>query len=381
MRDVFIIADNIISPVGYTSAENFHQLRNGISAIKEHALPAMAPQSFYASLFGQEQCEELFESFAPVETYSKFERLLILSVASALENSGIDITGPETVLILSSTKGNIELLEKENISPRLKERIALHTSARLIAEYFRHTNTPVVVSNACISGLTALLTGKRLIESGLYKNAVVAGADIISRFVLSGFQSFQAISEKPCRPFDEKRNGINLGEAAGTIILSCDKNNGERVQLTSGAGSNDANHISGPSRSGQELCIAINKALQQAHLSAADIGFISAHGTATVYNDEMEAKAFSLAGMETIPVNSIKGFYGHTLGAAGIVESVIAVHSLKEHIMIPTLGFHQAGVSKPINVCKSLLPVSASHCLKTASGFGGCNAALVFSKK
>jgi 3-oxoacyl-[acyl-carrier-protein] synthase I len=380
MRDVFIIADNIISPLGYTSDDNFRQLSNGISGIKEHALPRMAPKPFYASLIEPGHCEKRFESFDPGEKYSKFERMLILSASTALQNSGIDMGDPGTVLIISSTKGNIELLEKENTDPELKEHIALHASAKAVAEYFRHKNTPVVVSNACISGLTALLTGKRLIESGQYENAVIAGADLVSRFVLSGFQSFQAISEKPCRPFDANRNGISLGEAAATIILSCNKNNNAQIRLTAGAGSNDANHISGPSRSGQELCMAINKALKQARLSSADIGFISAHGTATIYNDEMEAKAFSLAGMETIPVNSIKGFYGHTLGAAGIVESVIAIHSLKQGMLIPTLGFQQTGVSKPINICNSLLPVSANHCLKTASGFGGCNAALVFSK-
>ena len=120
--------------------------------------------------------------------------------------------------------------------------------------------------------------------------------------------------------------------------------------------------------------------MQQANIRVADIGFISAHGTATVYNDEMEAKAFSLAGMETIPLNSLKGYYGHTLGAAGIVESIIAIHSLQKGIMIATRGYQQSGVSKPVNVCKESIAIKTDHCLKTASGFGGCNAALVFSK-
>lgn len=380
MRDVFIISDNIVSPLGFTSDDNFCQLRDCVSGIKQHTLPEMAPQPFFAALFGQEQHQTLFESFGDNEACSRFEKLLIVSITNALQDTGINISDPQTVLIVSSTKGNIELLEKEKTSPQLKEQVALHGSAKRVANYFNHTNMPVVISNACISGLTALLTGKRLIESGQYKYAVVTGADLVSRFVLSGFQSFQAISETACKPFDASRNGINLGEAASTIVLSCEKNNDTQVQLTAGAVSNDANHISGPSRSGQELCIAINKAIKQARLSSKDIGFISAHGTATVYNDEMEAKAFSLAGMESIPVNSIKGFYGHTLGAAGIIESVIAVHSLKQGLVIPTLGFEQTGVSKPINVCNSLLKISANHCLKTASGFGGCNAALVFTK-
>jgi 3-oxoacyl-[acyl-carrier-protein] synthase I len=382
MKDVFIIADNIISPLGDTTEENFVQLTNGVTGITQHpGFSGAAASPFYASLISKGQEKKWLTDPGNSGQYTKFEKLLILSIRNALQSAAIDIANAQTVLIISSTKGNIGLLETENFSEQLEERISLHSSAKIVADYFQNENLPVVISNACISGLTALLTGKRLIESGQYKQAVVAGADLVSAFILSGFQSFQAISEQPCKPFDKDRNGINLGEAAATIILSCDKNtHGTQVQLMGGAVSNDANHISGPSRSGQELCIAINKALKQAGVSAEGIDFISAHGTATIYNDEMEAKAFSLAGMETIPVNSLKGYYGHTLGAAGIVESVIAIQSLKKEILIPTIGFRETGVSKPINICRSLQNLHAIHCLKTASGFGGCNAALVFGK-
>ncbi|MEP6726264.1 MAG: beta-ketoacyl synthase N-terminal-like domain-containing protein [Bacteroidota bacterium] len=376
MKDVYVVSDNIISPVGNTAAGNFNALLNNESGIKEHVLPAISPVPFYASLMEEDLSERIL--MAP-DVYTKFEQLIILSVIQASQNSGVDISSPETILIISSTKGNVSLLETSEVSATLKENISLYTSAKKIGAYFKLLNTPLIISNACISGLTALLTGKRLLEMGQYKHAVVAGADIISSFILSGFQSFQAISTQPCRPFDAARNGINLGEAAATIVLSTEINNNE-IKLTGGAVTNDANHISGPSRSGQELCMAINKALRQAHVSPADIGFISAHGTATVYNDEMEAKAFSLAGMEAIPLNSLKGYYGHTLGAAGIVESVIAIHSLQQNKMIATRGFHQTGVTKPVTVCAATMPLVANHCLKTASGFGGCNAALVFSK-
>ena len=374
MKEVFVVSDNIISPVGKTSAENFHALTKSISGIKHHILPSISAIPFYASLLEKELIEQPDSG-----ALTRFEQLLVLSISNALQNSTIDISSPSTIVIISSTKGNISLLEKGNISDDEKELIGLPASAKKIAEHFKLANTPLIISNACISGLTALLTGKRLLEMGEYKNAIVAGADIISAFILSGFQSFQAISAQPCRPFDAERNGITLGEAAATIILSTERDN-SAVKLSGGAVSNDANHISGPSRSGQELCMAINKAMQQANISVKDIGFISAHGTATVYNDEMEAKAFSLAGMETIPLNSLKGYYGHTLGAAGIVESVIAIRSLQQGTMIATKGYQQPGVSKPVNVCKELISIETDHCLKTASGFGGCNAALVFSK-
>jgi 3-oxoacyl-[acyl-carrier-protein] synthase-1 len=377
MTAISIVSDNIISPLGSTTAENFVQLKKNQSGIKLHRDTDFASEPFYASLFDK---DEFFWESANRNSYTKFEQLLIASVSNALENSGVDIRDKKTALIISSTKGNISLLETDRNNPGLKERIALYTSAGLVANYFHHPNKPVVLSNACISGLLGLLTGLRLIQSGQYENVVVAGCDVISKFVLSGFQSFQAISSLPCRPFDAERNGITLGEGAATAILSSNKKYTSHIKLSGGSVSNDANHISGPSRTGEELFQAIKKAMHDAGLSATDIDFISAHGTATVYNDEMEAKAISLAGMESVPVNSLKGNYGHTLGAAGLIESVISIHSLKENIVLPTKGFNRPGVSKPLNICSILQPVTARNCLKTASGFGGCNAALVFSK-
>jgi 3-oxoacyl-[acyl-carrier-protein] synthase-1 len=298
-----------------------------------------------------------------------------------LANSGISATDKKTLLIISSTKGNISLLETETASDSLNNRISLNSSAKLVTDHFQFYNKPIIVSNACISGMLAILTGMRLIQSGQYENAVVAGADVISKFVLSGFQSFQAISPLPCKPFDAARDGINLGEAAGTVIITSNKNYSSGIKVTGGSVSNDANHISGPSRTGEELNLAITKALNASGLNAADIDFISAHGTATVYNDEMEAKAIAMAGLQAAPVNSLKGYYGHTLGAAGLIESIISIQSLKENLVIPTRGFENLGVTQPVNVCSTLYRSALNNCLKTASGFGGCNAAMVFSKQ
>jgi 3-oxoacyl-[acyl-carrier-protein] synthase-1 len=256
----------------------------------------------------------------------------------------------------------------------------LHTSAKLVADHFGFKNTPVVVSNACISGTVAILTGMRLIRSGVYESAVIAGADVVSKFILSGFQSFQAISPKPCKPFDAERDGITLGEGAATVVLSLGPNYGGGVKVLSGAVSNDANHISAPSRTGDELCQAIDRSLGDVGIKANEIDFVSAHGTATIYNDEMEAKALSLAGLQRVPVNSLKGYYGHTLGAAGLIESIISIQSLKENVILPTPGYGHSGVSKPLHVCTRLLPGNYKYCLKTASGFGGCNAAVLFGK-
>lgn len=378
MTDIFISADNIFSPLGANTAENFSQLKNNVSGIKLHDDLIMSGQPFYASLFDSTKA---FAAEANQNDYTKFEKLLITSIKNALDNSKINTRSKKTVLIISSTKGNISLLETETCSKALQTRISLNTSAKLVAEHFGFTNKPVVVSNACISGLLAILTGMRLIRSGQYENAVVAGADVISKFVLSGFQSFQAISATLCKPFDAARDGINLGEGAGTVILTSNKEHSSGIKVKGGSVSNDANHISGPSRTGEELYLAVARAMEDANLSAKEINFISAHGTATIYNDEMEAKAITLAGMQSAPLNSLKGYYGHTLGAAGIIESIISMQSLKEDVIIPTMGFKNMGVTQPVNVCASLYRSTLQHCLKTASGFGGCNAAMIFSKQ
>lgn len=379
MKDVFIASDNILSPIGLTAAGNFIQLTAAVSAVNMQTDTALSPYPFYASLFNKDAS---FLNEPSKKNYTKFEKLLITSISEALQNdSSIKTEDKKTILIISSTKGNISLLETATCNKELENRMALSTSAKLVADYFHFANKPIVISNACISGLAAIITGMRLIQSGQYENAVIAGADVISKFVLSGFQSFQAISNDRCKPFDAARNGINLGEGAGTIILSSNKKYEGGIKITGGSISNDANHISGPSRTGEELNFAIIKAMKEAALSPKEISFISAHGTATIYNDEMEANAITLASLQHVPVNSLKGYFGHTLGAAGIIESVVSIHSLKQNVVLPTLGFQNTGVTKPINVCTSLYKTPLQNCLKTASGFGGCNAAIVISKQ
>lgn len=373
MKKVYLVADNITSPLGATTAQNFEHLVNDVTGVRQHNDKAMSDERFFASLFEKGY-------FQTDKSWTKFEHLVIASLTEILYGVDKNISDKKTVLIISTTKGNISLLETEEPSQELDARIALHSSAKKIAQHFGFVNEPIVISHACISGLAAMITGMRLIQSGLYDHVVVTGADVISKFVLSGFQSFQAVSPGLCKPFDANRDGINLGEGAATVILSAEETDGETIELVSGAVSNDANHISGPSRTGEELYYTVNKAMVAAGLKAEDIDFISAHGTATIYNDEMEAKAVTLAGLQGVPLNSLKGFYGHTLGASGLIEAIISAQSLKQNIIIPTKGFNKQGDANPVNICSQLISKPLNSCLKIASGFGGCNAAIILTK-
>jgi hypothetical protein len=251
----------------------------------------------------------------------------------------------------------------------------------VIAGFFGFSQEPIILSNACISGGLALAVARRLCHTQNLKNVLVLGGDLCSEFVLSGFHSFQAVSPKPCKPFSKNRDGISLGEAAAAILLSTEKRGaGEVVSLVADATANDANHISGPSRTGEGLFKSIEIALEEVKIGVGEISFISAHGTATIYNDEMEAIAFNRAGLGEIPLNSFKGYFGHSLGASALLESILTKQSLLNKKLYPSLGFEEKGTSKALNIIKEVQNKNIAYALKTASGFGGCNLALVFKK-
>ncbi|MFI5195819.1 MAG: beta-ketoacyl-[acyl-carrier-protein] synthase family protein [Chitinophagales bacterium] len=375
MLSCYAIASNIISSMGMDTAAHWQAVCAGRTGIKRYEDKGLSHTPFMASKLDPAQWQVIQMQTHTPEALSPFEQLATYSVEKALDELNEKIDLQQTVFILSTTKGNIELLGQVP-----DERLLLHYSAKKIAHRAGITAKPIVISHACVSGIIALQYGLRLLQAGRYQHAIITGCDRFSHFVLGGFQSFQAVSDEPCRPFDAARKGITLGEAAATIILSVNKTENTLGQLLSGATSNDANHISGPSRTGEELATAINRALSEAKIAPAQIDAISAHGTATLFNDEMEAKAFDLAGVLHSPVHSFKGYTGHTLGAAGVLESAILLESLHRQTLIPSAGFENLGVPKAMNVTRTLQPATINYALKTASGFGGCNAAVVWGR-
>lgn len=370
---VYAIATNVVSALGMNTKAHWSAVTAGRVGVKRHEDESLSASPFYASKLDPAQWQLIQAQTKTNDPLSPFEQLAIYSAKQALDSC--DLESDQSVLILSTTKGNIEWLGQVN-----DERLSLHTSADIISRHLGFTTKPVVVSHACISGVVALQYGMRLLQGGKYKHAIIVGCDRFSRFVLSGFQSFQAIADEPCKPFDAERKGINLGEAAATIVLSVGDENTHLARLASGATSNDANHISGPSRTGEELAIAINRSIEEAGISASDIGMVSAHGTATLYNDEMEAKAFGLSGVANAGVHSFKGYVGHTLGAAGILESAMIIEALQHQQLIPSPGFETLGVSQDLKITTQATSASLNYVLKTASGFGGCNATAVWAK-
>lgn len=376
MIPVYAIATNITSSLGLNTAAHWNAVLNGNTGISRYEDASLSDTPFWAAKINPSQWQAIQAQSKTVASLSPFEQLSIFSARQALQECEAELNPAETLVILSTTKGNIEWLGQV-----ADERLLLHTSAGIIAEALGfNKNKPVVVSHACVSGVLSLVYAMRLLQGGKYKHVVVIGCDRFTKFVLNGFQSFQAIADEPCRPFDANRKGINLGESGATIILTTKPEGNPLAQILSGATSNDANHISGPSRTGEELALAIHAALQQANLTTGNIDMVSAHGTATLYNDEMESKAFGLCGLAGTPVHSFKGYTGHTLGAAGILECAMITESIRHQQLIPSLGFSTIGVPISLNVTSNIQPASINHVLKTASGFGGCNATAVWAK-
>ena len=377
-RMIVSVAHNILSPLGMTSAENYAAVKAGRSELKRHDGLWNLPEPFTASLMDREKVEDVFSEIADNERYTFFEKMIILSAKRALEQTSIDPTSSKVLFILSTTKGNVFLLDKRETGfPQ--ERVLLGAAARQMTEFFHNPNTPIVVSNACISGVCAQIEAMRNLESGAFDFVVTVGCDVQSAFIVSGFQSFKALSMESCKPFDANRTGLNLGDAAATIIYTRkDKITENEWVACRGAIRNDANHISGPSRTGEGSYRALKTAIGA--LNPDEIAFINAHGTATSYNDEMESVAIERAGLAQVPVNGLKGYFGHTMGAAGILETILSMCSIDDHNILATKGFDTIGVTHPLLLSNQNQPTDKRAFIKLLSGFGGCNAALLMAK-
>lgn len=372
MKQVYHVADAVLCNLGEDSQTVFEAVAAGKSGIELKSFDKGL--SYPVAALSEAQNNSLAAKYGLA--YSRFEQMCLFVAEHALAQSHIDAASEDCLFILSTTKGNVAQIGQEASS----ESIPLHYSAKKIGQFFNNPNPVTVVSVACISGVAAQVMAKRLLETSQYKYAVIIGCDELSSFILAGFHSFQALSASPCRPFDAGRSGLNLGEAAACIVLSNEETaaSGAGI-LKGGAISNDANHLSGPSKTGEELGGAIRQAMTEAGKNPEAISFVSAHGTATNYNDEMEAKAIHFAGVKA-PVNSLKTYFGHTLGTSGLLESLISLKAMNAGMLIPTLHFEATNVSVPISVIREKSSQEIDNFVKTAAGFGGCNAAILWSK-
>ena len=361
---IYIGSEHIISPLGIGAKNNFLQALAGHSAIKHHKTYLGREVNFPYGIIEDVKFEE---------GMSKMESLVFQTALASLSNIKLNRVD-RYLLVISTTKGDIEQLRSNDI-----EKARLDYLTRRIVEVLPIQMETQVVSNACVSGVSGVVLAHDFIQADKYDHALVIGADLFSEFTVRGFESFFALSSEVCKPFDTNRDGLSLGEAFASVFVSKSRDvfKEKPMQLLGGASANDANHISGPSRTGEGLYRAIEKCIGLAGVNREDIDVISGHGTATRYNDDMESIAFNRCNLAHKPINSLKGYFGHTLGAAGVLEIAMFMQSARAHVMLKNLGCTEQGTVENLNVQMENEERPINMFLKTASGFGGFNAATI----
>ena len=379
MTNVYLSHNNVVSSLGFDSETVVNNIHNEVSGLQLIDDKSLFSHPFCSSLINQKKLCDSFDSLEAEGNFTRLEKMMLISLNNVIQAAKIPLT-KKVGLIISTTKGNIDALDKNSKFP--KESAYLSVLGTVIKDFFKFKNDAIVVSNACVSGVLAVAVAKRYIKQGIYDDVFIVSGDIVTEFILSGFNSFQALSNEPCKPYCKNRSGINIGEVAASILVSNNKTNlaKEAVTILGEGSCNDANHISGPSRTGEGLFRSVKSAVKEANISLESIDYISAHGTATPFNDEMEAIAFNRLGFHEVPLNSLKGYFGHTLGASALLETIVGMHSLYNNTLYTSLGFEELGVTQPINVITKTQTKTMSIFLKTASGFGGSNVAAIFKK-
>lgn len=254
-----------------------------------------------------------------------------------------------------------------------------------IAKYFGIKPFMATISTACSSSANALIVGSRMIQQGLVKRAICGGCDSLSRFTVNGFASLKNVSKQACMPFDQNRTGLNLGEAAGYLLLEKESDaiarGADIIAVFSGYdNSNDAYHPTAPSPDGSAAYRAMERALKKAKLQATDIGYINAHGTATDSNDAAEGKAIENMFGGKVPFSSTKPFTGHTLAAAGAIEAIFSIWAMQHNELLPNMNFETPMEGLSIQPVTKKEHKDIQHILSNSFGFGGNNVSLVFSK-
>jgi|TARA_Y100000294_G_C8569275_1_gene342155 3-oxoacyl-[acyl-carrier-protein] synthase II len=373
MRNVVIAQTSVVTSVGTdmdTTFQSFLNSRPGI--IKNDRYSTKNYRSDYAALIKEIETPE--------------NRSSLLNLTDLIIKQLNDI--PEDSLLLASTaQGCVDLFEKNEKNQCPINKLSLPSGIpNYIAEKLNLQDKGMNINSACASPTIAIIKGTQMIKSKRADSVLIFCADIVSEFVFSGFSSLNAISDKPTRPFDIKRDGMSLGEGGAAILLMDEelarKNSINYNTSIAGFGiASDATHITAPAPDGCGLIIAIRNALKTAKITPDNIGAINTHGTGTIYNDSMEIEALSTVFQDiTIPGNSIKGSIGHTMGGAGGIEAAIGTLMLKERILPGTHGFSDPEKGAENLISKDNVSFDKEYLLSTNSGFAGTNAALVLKR-
>jgi len=396
MTRVLVTGMGIISAIGNNVSENYSSLFQGHSGISY----ARYFESAYTSSlpFGEVKCsnEELKHQLY-LDDKTGYTRTCLLAVKAfeeAIKDAGLtqeQLSSFETALISASTVGGMcltdQLYQDANVESGGSEYLdaygcAAHT-LKLINNYGIKGFTDTI-NTACSSSANAIMLGARLIKSGRAKRVIVGGVDSLAKYTVNGFNALNILSKFPSKPFDEDRDGLNLGEAASYLVLEAEnivENKKVYAEIAGFGNSNDAHHASAMSDNAVGAIHSMREAIESAGITTEQISHINAHGTGTPNNDQVELFGMTQV-FETIPpYNSTKSYTGHTLGAAGAVEAIFSILSIINSEIFPSLHVEKPIVSFSIPPVSTLIEnISVDYVLSNSFGFGGNCTSLVFGK-
>lgn len=310
----------------------------------------------------------------------------VMAMLKPLFQKAGNLIPQDAVCLLATTLGEVEYLEQSVLSGGDAAESSPSVLLSKIEKMLGLKNPGLAVSAACASSSVAIAEGAGRITEGEIDAALIIACDSVSEFLYAGFSSLLALDPAQARPFDQKRQGLSIGEGAAWMLLMSEsraQKEGRKIlgEVAGWGLNNDANHMTGPSRDGSGLARAIQLSLAQAGVEESQVGSISAHGTGTVYNDAMEMKAFKTVFAKAVPAYGIKGGMGHSMAAAGLVETLIALKTLHEQKVPPTVGVNEVEEDGRGWISSESQNAPGEYALSTNSGFGGVNSALLLKRR
>jgi 3-oxoacyl-(acyl-carrier-protein) synthase len=394
--NVHVVGAGLITAIGNSVSESFQSLKAGRSGI--------GPLRLFPSLHdhlpvGEVKFSnnELSKNLNLPKSWPRTALLGAQAAREAVKNAGLSLGNWRTGLISATTVGGMDKTEdffsafaKDPGKGRLREVIhhGCGSISELIADDLGVREFVSTINTACSSSVNSIILAARMIRQGQLDIAIAGGSDSLTKFTLNGFNSLMILDKQPCRPFDAGRNGLNLGEGAGFIVLVS-----EQVLLdqhlvsncvVSGFGNaNDAYHQTASSPEGRGSYAAMDASLKMSGLLPSDIDYINLHGTGTINNDLSEGMAVRRLFGDAVPkLSSTKGFTGHTLGASGGIEAVFSVLALSEKCIFPNAGFETPIPEHTICPQRNFESVGAvNHVMSNSFGFGGNCSSIIFSTR
>lgn len=396
-KEILITGLGVISAIGNSVAENLASLKSQKSGIDSiQFLQTQHRDAFKVGevkLSNQQLCELLGLSSNDYKKQTRTSLLAIMAAKEALESAGLHADGWNTRIgvVSATTVGGMDKTELEyagrNFDSGFIQTHPSGDSTDCIADYLKINGYRTTISTACSSAANAIMHAAKLIHHGHLDMALVGGTDALSKFTLNGFNSLMILDKDFCKPFDQNRQGLNLGEGAGFLIIESAqsaKNRNANVfcKLAGYANANDAYHQTASSPEGEGAFMAMQEALNMSGLSIGDIDYINVHGTGTNNNDLSEGVALKrIFGNQLPPFSSTKSFTGHTLGAAAGIEAVFSILAIVHGIIYPNLNFTTAieelGIVPQTEI---ITGANIQNVLSNSFGFGGNNSTLIFSK-